>query len=639
MAFNVFLAPTSSLAFGDCAVGQRAFRSVGVLVTKSIEDPQTSVTVSIDIAPPIGTTLAPLDDGPGGWQGNGPFTRVLTFDGNQAEATLPLLYQVLLGGGADVGVTISATVTATTIPAGAPDSMTCTITPVEPIERAIAADLVVDVTHSLGTAGLQRIKNACQRVLPLAAAANLLTPKDWLGMLVVTRTASAGYRRVGDMHMCTPVHINGVLSEVNALTLDPQDVDGNGLPDEGTNNKLVNAVRSSWASLGGICDCAPQPGKRAVIVFTDGSETTTTSKVPTAAKVFPIGVPGNDAPNVSMLNWIARGATPLVLTGDPTSGSDSAFFLDKYLLQALASLFGTSIALDPDGFAPVDGDVSIPFWITSADSEVSALLLTEDAESLEVELVAPELPHGHAHGPGRAAVEPRRLPEGGTGTDLQLAEAEKRTALARPALAVNFARHRAASRVYGKGFTALAFNRMRSAGNDQQQELTRRNGQWTVRIRSKSAALERSHGAPKNPYSLVVLTRSDLKFSAELAQDGCSVGATAFISALLTEAGAPIGPERARVYALIQFPDGGTGTLRLNHAFGTRYEAEFRCTQIGTYRVHIQADGLTFHKERFHRETTAFANVDAPACLDQRHAVEPALPAPAKSSPKPCGCK
>ena len=43
--------PTTTLSFGDCAIGQRAFRNVEVLVTKNDEDPERIDVVRFEKGP------------------------------------------------------------------------------------------------------------------------------------------------------------------------------------------------------------------------------------------------------------------------------------------------------------------------------------------------------------------------------------------------------------------------------------------------------------------------------------------------------------------------------------------------------------------------------------------------------------
>jgi hypothetical protein len=149
---------------------------------------------------------------------------------------------------------------------------------------------------------------------------------------------------------------------------------------------------------------------------------------------------------------------------------------------------------------------------------------------------------------------------------------------------------------------------------------------WHAKLSLSKAARARGSRLNSVPYTLVVFAESDLRFTANVHADSDIVGAHAFLSAWLTEHGAPVTKERVRVWAEVTYPDGGTGTLELGESVAGRFEAQLRCTLPGTYRFRILAAGRTFRGKQFKRELTRTIFIRSAAAQDCRPCAPPCGP-------------
>jgi hypothetical protein len=110
------------------------------------------------------------------------------------------------------------------------------------------------------------------------------------------------------------------------------------------------------------------------------------------------------------------------------------------------------------------------------------------------------------------------------------------------------------------------------------------------------------------PYSLVVHSYSNVSLRATADQRSFEPGATVTVNASLTQSGVPVSGD-PYVWADVTRPDGSLVTLVLDPFADGEFEASFRTTAPGVYRIRVRARGRTRIGRPFTRERTLTAAV------------------------------
>ena len=316
--------------------------------------------------------------------------------------------------------------------------------------------------------------------------------------------------------------------------------------------------------------------KKAMIVFTDGLENTSLFIADVMgsldAETFAIGLGTAEQVSAGALNAITSHTGGYVLLSGPLSPSiDDRFRLQKYFLQVLAGVSNTSVVTDPSGTIFPGVNVRIPFQLSEADIDTTAILLTDQpGVSFLIETPAGDvMTPASAAGLGAAH---------GTGTNMSYYRFTLPLALgATPA----------------KAGTWHAILEMPTA---------------------KGAAAKR-RGARGIRYSFTAQAFTNLRMNAGLSQNSLQPGASITISASLTEYGIPVAG-RANVQAELERPDSSRTTLPLPEGDPGRFQVSTIATVPGVYRVRVVASGVTMQGVTFTREqllsATAILGGDSP---------------------------
>jgi hypothetical protein len=316
---------------------------------------------------------------------------------------------------------------------------------------------------------------------------------------------------------------------------------------------------------------APKYDNTAIVVLTDGVENTAPMLIDVRSSVtantFAIGLGKPENISVAALSALTQAHNGyLLVTGTITP--DQAARLNKYFLQILAGATNADIVLDPHGILVAGAEDRIPFWISEADIGIDAYLLSPAPYVADFQL---ETPDG-------SRITPASV---GTGN-------------------VQFVPGAQAS-YYRVSLPALPAD-----------ESGTHRGRWHAVLkrarRFEAASSVSATGSVALPYDVVVHCRSNLNFRANLFQSGFEVGATARLTATLTEYNVPV-EGRASVWAEVVRPDGSGFSLGLPQTDAGRFEAAFVCSSSGLYAVRVRAHGTTFYGSDFEREQTLSAAV------------------------------
>jgi hypothetical protein len=368
---------------------------------------------------------------------------------------------------------------------------------------------------------------------------------------------------------------------------------------------LINGAISSyspnpngWTSIGegilyayGLLQPETSYAVRAMVVLTDGHENhgpherrSIDSVAPTVVNghVFAIGLGRGEALRPQKLQQLCNNrAGYMVLTGD--LGPDSYYRLAKYYQQILAGVTNNEVVLDPEGWIAPGQEHRIPFWLTEADIDAKAILLTPAPWAIEVELVTPA---GEIVDLGVAASHPMVDWDMGNGVALY------RVGLPLPLggpIDAHAGRWHAILRV-GKRIAhprALA----------------------SVRAETPSAFTSSSASWPHGlRYSFNVHAYSNLRMHTTVAQSSYVPGALVSVRSVLTEYGVPI-TRGGSCIAEIERPDGSTATLGLTEVAQGEFEGSTVAALDGVYTMRVVATGRTMRGRPFTREQTRTAAV------------------------------
>jgi len=308
--------------------------------------------------------------------------------------------------------------------------------------------------------------------------------------------------------------------------------------------------------------------RRATVVFTDGHETADKyiSDVMDliTSTVFAVGLGTADQLNPDALDDLVNDTGGyLLLTGH--SNQDDQLLLQKYFAQVAAGLTNSQIVVDPEGYVPVGGTVTVPYPVTSFDTRTDAIVLSPHAGLLQVDLVAPDgTIVNHTNGAVRARTAYHYI--------LKLA-------LPTPTVSGDVA------------------------------------GQWQVRLRVETRGaseetfyLERSLLKSANElkqrgvaYAVTVQARGGVRLDVAVSQKSRQPGGYATVTATLTEAGLPVG-HSAIVIASVRHPDGKLTEIRMDESDPGVFGTTIPTPVSGVYRVLVRATGNTPRGQAFRRE-------------------------------------
>lgn len=477
--------------------------------------------------------------------------------------TTELLVWVLYSPGA-AGTNATGTLTVTIPETG--DTLVVDITATVIGNPQVGTSLVLDTSGSMslasGVPGKDRM-TVLREAAPLFVS--LLDTDDGVGVVRfdTDATPAAGVQDAGPM-------IGGAgRAAANAAV-------------SGTNTNLAGMTAIGDGLEAAAAQLSPVSANydsTATIVFTDGHETADKTIAMAASsinsKVFAIGLGTPDQLNPGALSDIANGTGGYVLlTGNP--GPDDQILLQKYFAQVLAGATNSSIVVDPSGHIPPGGKVTIPVELTAADIRADVIVLSDAAEVINVEFIAPDGTSVTGSTPGAEEVV--------TATYRILRVRPTDVAPLAPA-----GTWTAVLSIDRRGLRSwLARLRKRLLSNDD------RNGaEQFARIEQEL----KTHGVP---FTLTVQARSALAMTVALTQTSRRPGSTGDLSVMLTDSGVPLA-NSASVVAEVTPPVGSMFTVVLA-TDGSRYVGQIPTTASGVYRVRVIGAGGDLRGHRFTRE-------------------------------------
>lgn len=312
----------------------------------------------------------------------------------------------------------------------------------------------------------------------------------------------------------------------------------------------------------------------ALIVLTDGIENDPLwiddIIGPIDSRTFAIGLGNGRQVNTAALRKLANGTGGyLLLTGVLTSSIDDYFRLSKYFLQILAGVTNNQIILDPSGFIASGSVERIPFQVTEADIDCTAILMT-DTNIVNFMLESPD----------GTVIDPAMV----------------------PALGMS----------YGVGVQTrnYRFTLPAAIGGGQHA------GLWhaLLEIKHDFAGAEPPPGDPSAAfgsgarYSVVIHTYSNLKMSVAVEQSSFEPGAMLTFHATLTEYEIPV-ENRASVQVELTRPDGSFVMLPMGEIEPGKFRVSTNAPFSGVYHARIVAMGVTLRGTPFTREQLATAAV------------------------------
>ena len=301
--------------------------------------------------------------------------------------------------------------------------------------------------------------------------------------------------------------------------------------------------------------------QRALVVLTDGYENTPLYIADVddliQTRVFAIGVGTPDQLNpVALHSLTKKTGGYLMMTGDHKVDT---IRLSKYFLQVLAGVENSDIVVDPASRLPdQQGSTThrLPFQLNASDMSAEAILLLPHENIISFSL---ETPSG-------------QLIE--SGSCLQTTDF---------------------NHVIGKNVTywrigpRAAVESMEAPGKP-----------WHAILRVDEAALRRMD-LRDVLYSFVVKTKSNLNMGATLIQDSRKPGANIRICVKFLELGSPLRSE-VSVTAHIEVNQEENLLPTFVQVETGHYISEFQWSDVGSYPVHVRAEGQDKHGHPFTRE-------------------------------------
>lgn len=314
---------------------------------------------------------------------------------------------------------------------------------------------------------------------------------------------------------------------------------------------------------------------KALVVLTDGHENRTRflSEVSSLIndRVFAIGLGTPEQIEPIALDTLTNGTGGyMLMTG--TLDPDDPYRLAKYYLQILTGVTNDQVVLDPDGWLPFGASQSIPFYLNEADRIVDTILL----------IPFPKLVHMRLRTPGGVILDE-------TSAAVKFTTADQ----------IGFYR-----------FTLPVPGESAAEGPGRWELLLdwRRNWKqlWQREKRKKLFAATTNRHALR--YKALVHARSELEMAVSVGQSSMTPGATVTVRVRLTQyQSIPI--VKAKVRAVVRYPDSSEVTFYLNAIAEGLYEVEFKANLSGTYIIRITAEGRSLRGAPFTREAVRTAVV------------------------------
>ena len=323
---------------------------------------------------------------------------------------------------------------------------------------------------------------------------------------------------------------------------------------------------------------------RAIIVFTDGLENRDERIADVMGSIdertFAIALGNENQVNTNALKALTEGTGGyLQLTGLLGSTVDDYFLLTKYFHQILAGVTNTDIIVDPSGFIAPGSTVEIPFELTEADIEATAIVLT-DSPFVDMSV---RTPSGDVIDPSNAS---------GLGITYAVGQNQKHYRFGLP-VALGAGAHVGT-------WTAI----LTVAGKDPDPELEHVEAASVEGTLAKLAAIG-GHGAR---YSFIADTYSNMRLRAVVLQPSLSPGAELIYRAILTEYGLPV-DQRAEVHVEVTLPDQTSLVLPVPEVEPGVFQAELRADVPGIYRGRFLVRGVSLLGNGFTREASHTSGV------------------------------
>lgn len=352
----------------------------------------------------------------------------------------------------------------------------------------------------------------------------------------------------------------------------------------------------------------------ALVVLTDGLENQPKflSQVMSSidARTFAVGLGTAQQVSTAALATLANGTGGyILLTGPLTADTSSYFLLSKYFQQVLVTATNETIVTDPSGFITPGDTVVVPFEVTEADIDTTAVLLL-DHPAVELAVRAPD------------------------GTEI--AEADLTALGAEVAHGTNMTFVRVALPVpVGNGAHGGTWSVVLRVDRPGFKRALTRLGRAVEAGAASAVDLERLK-ANGVRWSVTVSSWSNVRLAARVTQSNFAPGASLRLDAALTEYGQPLAG-RGRVDAEVTRPDGVVLQATLVEASPGSFEASLSAASAGVWRIRFLARGRTLGGAAFTREQLASAAVllsgdrppdhppseDTLACLVRCLAAEP----------------
>jgi hypothetical protein len=310
--------------------------------------------------------------------------------------------------------------------------------------------------------------------------------------------------------------------------------------------------------------------RKAIVVFTDGLENTSKRiadvKDLVTERTFAIGLGTPQQVSAGALTALTHGTGGyLLISGTLSTAVDDYFRLSKYFLQILAAVTNANIVKDPSGYISPGEVVRIPFTLNSSDIDATAILMT-DRPIVQFLL---ESPDGDRVGPAEAAALGSTV---AAGTNMMY---------------------------YRFGLPLLAGGRPAHAGVWHAVLGIEDRIADRMLATAATVAVGAQEGVAR--YNVSVHAYSNLRMSADLAQNGFEPGATLVVRAGLTEFGIPMAGSSS-VHAELRRPDGTQTVIILAEVEPGVFEAAVKAELAGVHQFRVLANGWTHRGETFSRE-------------------------------------
>lgn len=325
--------------------------------------------------------------------------------------------------------------------------------------------------------------------------------------------------------------------------------------------------------------------RKAMLVLTDGVETASeyisavTLGDGIRAYAVGFGLPQNV--NVDKLSAVTGNTGGyLLITGDLDTQNE--FRLHKYFAQILAGASGDSIVVDPRAEIGPGETQRVPFYVTEADTQFDAVLLTH----FRVLRFTLEAPDGTRIDPTNVA--------GFNGQFIQGQQC-RYYRMTLPVIAGSLARN------LGKWHVVVTYPGRRILD----PVLAAKPRNFVVAAPNRDAKPRATTDFnTRRGYNVLVRARSSIQMEASVQQRGFGLGAQQTVVAHLRAFGRPL-QQNVNLFAQINRPDGVNTMVPLAHAGNGRYEASLDDTRLyGTYHIAVRAAGQTPGNWPLQREQT-----------------------------------